>query len=118
MARRTVSLSPDRCWQLEVDEWEARASCWVATPRVIDARNGATCLKFSDPNWSLEASLWTDGPKLQLQLRRFPGNHRPDSLDVEFDPNTRQTRVGDFSVPNDALEATLSSLLRTITSTP
>lgn len=48
---------------------------------------------FKDENWSVDTSVWTDEATVSLCLRKFPGNHRPDSLTVEIDCLALQAKV-------------------------
>lgn len=81
----TMSVSPGKNFEVRTEAWEARSSLWVHSPSIWDTRHGNCILSFKDENWSVDTSVWKDDTTVSLCLRKFPGNHRPDSLTVEIE---------------------------------
>ena len=80
-----ISTSPTRRFQIQADVWEARNSLWVYTPSIWDAERNLHILSFKDHSWSADNSVWSSENQVNLILRKFPGNHRPEQLSVEID---------------------------------
>jgi hypothetical protein len=85
MANTVRSTSPDGRFQLQVHDWEARNSQWVASPRLIDLATQALIFRFRSSNWSLDQAEWEADAVVRLALRKFPGSHRPTQLTVRID---------------------------------
>ncbi|MET0264662.1 MAG: hypothetical protein ABW202_03525 [Duganella sp.] len=81
----TMSVSPEKNFEVRTEIWEARNSLWVYHPSIWAAKNSDCIFSFEDENWSADASVWKDDATVSLCLCKFPGNHRPDSLSVEID---------------------------------
>lgn len=79
-----MSVSPEGNFEVRTEVWEARNSLWVYSPSIWDAKRDHCIFSFKDENWSADTSAWEDGATVRLCLRKFPGNHRPDSLRVEI----------------------------------
>lgn len=80
-----ISTSPTGRFQVQADIWEARNSLWVYSPSIWDAEQKQYVLLFKDESWSVDKSVWLSENKVQLTLRKFPGNHRPEHVNVEID---------------------------------
>jgi hypothetical protein len=80
-----MSVSPEKSFEVRTVVWEARNSLWVYSPSIWDAKRDHCIFSFKDENWSADTSAWEDDATVRLCLRKFPGNHRPDSLRVEID---------------------------------
>jgi hypothetical protein len=80
-----MSMSPEKNFEVRTEVWEARNSLWVYSPSVWDVKLDHCIFSFRDENWSADTSVWEDEATVRLCLRKFPGNHRPDSLKVELD---------------------------------
>lgn len=104
--------SPDGRWIVRTVAWEARMSHWIELPEIIDATSGARLLAFVNPNWSLDRARWMGPARVELQLRRYPGDHVPPLVFVEVDCAARSAMVDGLSVALPAVEATLDGVLR------
>lgn len=104
--------SPDGRWLVRTAAWEARMSHWIESPEIVEAASGARLLAFGDPNWSLDRARWTGPDRVELQLRRYPGNHLPPVLRVEIDCATRSATVLGRTVALPALEGELDAALQ------
>jgi hypothetical protein len=101
---KILSTSPSGCFQVQADIWEARNSLWVYSPSIWDAERSLHILSFEDESWSVDKSAWLSETKVLLVLRKFPGNHRPEQLNVEIDcivqtatvPPSVPTRLGEL----------------------
>src|SRR5471030_2338333 len=93
IAMETMSVSPEKSFEVRTEVWEARNSLWVYSPSIWDATLSSCIFSFKDENWSLDNSVWKDDATVSLCLRKFPGNHRPDSLMVEIDCLALQAKV-------------------------
>jgi hypothetical protein len=80
-----ISTSPSGRFQVQANVWEARISLWVHSPSIWDAERSLHILSFEDESWSVDKSTWLSEIKVLLILRKFPGNHRPEQLNVEID---------------------------------
>jgi hypothetical protein len=80
-----MSVSPEGNFEVRTEVWEARNSLWVYNPSIWDAKRDHCIFSFKDENWSADTSAWEDDATVRLCLRKFPGNHRPESLTVEVD---------------------------------
>jgi len=80
-----MSVSPEKNFEVRTEVWETRNSLWVYSPSIWDAKHSDYIFSFEDENWSVDTSVWKDDATVILCLRKFPGNHRPDSLMVEID---------------------------------
>ena len=89
---------------MQADVWEARNSLWVYSPSIWDAERNQYILSFKDESWSVDKGFWLSENKVQLTLRKFPGNHRPEQVNVEIDcaaqiammASTTQTPLADL----------------------
>ena len=108
-----MSVSPEKNFEVRAAVWEARNSLWVYSPSIWDAKHSNCIFSFKDENWSVDTSVWKGDATVSLCLRKFPGNHRPDSLMVEIDCLALQAKV---HVPTTtlALEDLESALDRTL----
>jgi len=80
-----MSVSPEKNFEVRTEVWEARNSLWVYSPSIWDVKRDHCIFSFRDESWSADTSVWEDERTVRLCLRKFPGNHRPDSLRVEID---------------------------------
>lgn len=79
-----MSVSPEKNFEVRTDVWEARNSLWVYSPSIWDTKHRNCIFSFKDVNWSVDTSVWKDDVTVSLCLRKFPGDHRPDSVTVEI----------------------------------
>lgn len=93
MTMEIISTSAEHSFEVRADIWEARNSLWVYSPSIWDIKHNHCVFSFKDKNWSADTSVWKDDTTVRLCLRKFPGNHRPDSLMVEIDCLTLQAKV-------------------------
>ena len=91
----TMSVSPERNFEVRTEVWEARNSLWVYSPSIWDAKRDHCIFSFKDENWSADASIWEDDITVSLRLRKFPGNHRPGDLRVEINCLALKAKVID-----------------------
>jgi hypothetical protein len=110
----TMSVSPEKNFEVRTQVWEARNSLWVYRPSIWDAKNSNCIFSFEDENWSADASVWKDDATVSLCLRKFPGNHRPDSLNVEIDCLSLKAKISVSGrvFPLDDLESALDKALK------
>ena len=71
--------SPDGRFLISISAWEARMSLWIESPTLSERDSGEQLLAFTDQNWSLDSADWLDEAVVVLNLRKYPGNHRPPS---------------------------------------
>lgn len=109
-----VSVSPAKNFEVRTEVWEARNSLWVYSPSIWDAKNSNCIFSFKDENWSADASVWKDDATVSLCLRKFPGNHRPDSLSVEIDCLAMKAKMSASgrALPLEDLESALDKELK------
>jgi hypothetical protein len=98
-----LSTSPSRRFQVQTEVWEARNSLWVYSPNIWDVERGVHILSFEDAFWSVDKSTWLSETKVLLILRKFPGNHRPEQLNVEIDCKA-QTATVPTAVPTPLID--------------
>ena len=77
--------SPDGTYVFRLDTSEARMSHWIDTPTLLRVDSGAVVCGFVGTAWSLDAARWLDAHRVAMSLRKYPGGHRPPSLEVELD---------------------------------
>ncbi len=100
----TMSVSPGNGFEIRVDVWEARNSLWVYSPSIWDAKRNHCLFLFEDKNWSADSSVWEDDATVRLCLRKFPGNHRPDSIRLEVDCLGLTAKLISFATTLDLCE--------------
>jgi hypothetical protein len=105
------STSPSGRFEITISAWEARMSLWIETPTLRDTATGETLLSFEDGNWSLDAADWRSGSVVALDLRKYPGNHRPSSVVATVDCVARMAEVAGETVPLNRLEGALEKSL-------
>ena len=88
-----MSVSPEKNFEVRTEVWEARNSLLVNSPSIWDVKHDHCIFSFKDENWSVDTCVWKDDATVSLRLRKFPGNHRPDSLRVEIDCFGLQAKV-------------------------
>lgn len=88
-----LSTSPAGRFEVRADVWEARNSLWVYSPSIWDTERSLHILSFADESWSVDKSAWLSETKVLLVLRKFPGNHRPEQLNVAIDCIARTATV-------------------------
>jgi len=81
----TMSVSPAKNFEVRTEVWEARNSLWVYSPSIWDARACHCIFSFEDEKWSADEFCWEDESTVRLVLRKYPGNHQPQSVTVEID---------------------------------
>lgn len=93
MSEPAKSTSPDGRYAIYIDMWEARMSHWIECPSLVDTRNGETLLRFCDSNWSMDRARWQGDAVVAMNLRKYPGDHRPASFEVVIDCAARTATV-------------------------
>ena len=88
-----LSTSPSGRFQVQADVWEPRHSLWVYSPSIWDVERSLHILLFEDASWSVDKNTWLSETKILLILRKFPGNHRPEQLNVEIDCITQTATI-------------------------
>jgi len=107
-----ISTAPTGRFQIQADVWEARNSLWVYTPSIWDAKRNLHILSFEDESWSADNSFWSSENQVSLILRKFPGNHRPEQLNVEIDCVAQVATIAAASpIPLSKLESALNQAL-------
>lgn len=92
-AMETLSTSPNQCFDLKARVWEARNSLWVYSPVLWNVQRDAALFVFRDQFWSVDTDHWVSDTRVCLSLRKYPGNHRPESLRVEIDCVSLQATI-------------------------
>jgi hypothetical protein len=111
----TLSTSPHQCFALKAHIWEARNSLWVYSPVLWDVQRECLLFAFRDQYWSVDADHWLSDTKVRLSLRKYPGNHRPESIKVEIDCLSLQaTILPATSTTLTELEAVLERMLSSV----
>jgi hypothetical protein len=107
-----ISTSPTGRFEIQADVWEARNSLWVYTPSIWDVERNLHILSFKDDSWSADNSVWSSENHVSLILRKFPGNHRPEQLNVEIDCVARVAMIASATpMPLAGLESALNRAL-------
>jgi hypothetical protein len=107
-----ISTSPTGRFQIQADVWEARNSLWVYTPSIWDAERNLHIISFKDESWSADNSVWSSKNHVSLILRKFPGNHRPEQLNVEIDCVAQVATIASAApMPLAKLESALNRAL-------
>jgi len=109
-----MSVSPEKNFEVRTEVWEARNSLWVYSPSIWEAKHSNCIFSFKDENWSVDTSVWKDDATVSLCLRKFPGNHRPDTLTVEIDCLALQAKLlaPPTALPLENLEGALDKALK------
>src|SRR5450830_400272 len=89
----TLSTSPNQRFALQAHAWEAGNSQWVLSPQLWDMQRDAALFVFKEQRWSVDADHWLSDTKVRLSLRKFLGNHRPESIKVEIDCLSLQATI-------------------------
>lgn len=114
-AMETLSISPRQVFALQARVWEAANSQWVYSPLLWDVQRGLVLFSFKEQRWSVDADHWVDDTKVRLSLRKYPGNHRPESIQVEIDCLSLQATILPASNTTlTELEAVLESMLASV----
>lgn len=109
-----MSVSPEKNFEVRTEVWEARNSLWVYSPSIWNTKNSNCIFSFEDENWSADASFWKDDATVRLCLRKFPGNHRPETLSVEIDCLALKAKMSATgkTLPLGQLESALDKALK------
>lgn len=106
------SCSADDRYRLLVTPWEAGNTHWVYRPRIIDTRQGTCLLAFDDNRWSVDSDTWLSAGKVELTLRKYPGNQVRRSVQVVIDCDQRYAQAGPLAeIELAELESVLDALL-------
>jgi hypothetical protein len=106
------SSSADGRYQVRIVAWEAFNSHWVESPSIIDTATGANLLHVTCNLWSLDRSVWLSPTRVQLTLRKYPGNHRPGQIMVTIDCSAQTATLESADIVTlDKLEAVLERQL-------
>jgi hypothetical protein len=108
----TLSVSPNKCYELRAEVWEARNSLWVYSPIIWDVTLEQSAFRFKDEKWSVDSNTWLNASTVQLSLRKFPGSQRRENITVEVDCITRIAKILPSTIAKiDALEEALELAL-------
>jgi hypothetical protein len=88
------SSSPSGRYKITFDSREVFNTCWVETPTLVDTRTGETLLAFKDTHWSADRIQWKSDSVVVLELRKYPGNHVPNSVYATVDCSAGSGAVG------------------------
>lgn len=114
-AMEILSTSPNQRFALQARVWEAGNSQWVLSPQLWDVQRNAALFAFDEQRWSVEADHWLSDTSVRLSLRKYPGNHRPQSIHVEIDCASLQATVlPAINTTVAELEFVLESMLRSV----
>lgn len=112
-AMETLSTSPNQAFALQARAWEAGNSQWVLSPLLWDVQRECAVFAFKDQRWSVDADHWVSDTRVCLSLRKYPGNHRAESLRVEIDCVSLQaTILPTTNTTLTELEAVLEGMLQ------
>jgi hypothetical protein len=92
---RDPILSPSGRFRIDFCSRELGNTLWVETPTLVDTKVGDKLIDFKDQHWSLDIAQWKSDSVVMLELRKFPGNHEPNSLFVTVDCMAGTAAVGD-----------------------
>ena len=107
-----LSLSPDGRYQVQATPWEAGNSHWLFPPKIIDTQNGNVVFGFEDPRWSADLSTWLSPTRVELKLRKYPGDRAPLGLTMIIECALRIAESGDGThIELARLESTLEGML-------
>lgn len=110
MAYENSSSSADGRFELLVEEWEARNTHWVSSPRLCSAAN-AKVLFQPERAWSADGAAWM-GAQLRVVLSKYPGGQPRPTLTIFIDCEREVARVEEgIEVPLSALESELNRFL-------
>ncbi|RYG67145.1 hypothetical protein EON80_14160 [bacterium] len=108
---RTEFASPSGKYHFQIFMTEMRMSHWVERPRLVRVEGEVPLFDLSNSQWSLEGANWQGEEKVELQLRRYPGDHSPPVFRVEVDClAATATWPDDTVVPLAKLESSLEQL--------
>lgn len=91
--------SPDGTHVLVLTAYEAMNSQWVEAGTVIRARDEALLVEIGEWNWHVDSAIWLADDRLQLALRRFPGDVAGLSLSLDFTERAADAGSGADHVP-------------------
>ena len=107
-----LSLSPDGRYKVQATPWEAGNTHWLFPPQIIDTQNASVVFAFEDRLWSADRSTWSSPTRVELKLRKYPGNRAPQGLTVIIECALRIAEYGDGShIELARLESTLEGML-------
>lgn len=107
-------LSPGGQYRLRLVPMEMRMSHWVIRPLLQRCADGRQLFAFDDPAWSVDDAHWLDATRVELRLRRYPGDHLPTQLCVHIDARQHSGQIGAERVPWSQLEELARRSLRTV----
>jgi hypothetical protein len=116
--QRTSVVSPTGRYEISFHSHEAFNSCWVDTPTLRDKQNGETLFAIQDDRWSLDELTWRSESVVSLEMRKYPGNHEPQGLEVTVDCTARQATIGGQIVGLSELEQRMEAALTWIHAKP
>lgn len=105
-----VFESPAGGYVVRADAWEVLASQWVYHPSVRTA-DGTLVWSPIDRHWSLERALWVSETRVDLVLRKYPGNQRRPVVEVGVDCRQRLAFIDGASCDLDEAEHALLAAL-------
>ena len=85
--------SPTGRFIFHIDAWEARTSHWIESFTLVEATTGSTVLALQDSAWSLDHAKWIGDAVVKMQLRKYPGDHRPSSFEMKIDCDARMAEL-------------------------
>ena len=106
------SSSPSGRYLVRVLPWEPRMSLWIETPEIFDTISQVRLLQFLGASWSLDAADWVSDCTVTLQLRKFPGDHSPRSVEAIINCASQTATVQGLPVSSlAAVEAALDKII-------
>jgi hypothetical protein len=107
-----LSLSPDGRYQVQAIPWEAGNTHWVFPPQIIDTQNGIVVFGLEDHLWSTDRSTWLSPTRVELKLRKYPGDRARLGLAVIIECAEGTAEYGDGThIDLARLESTLEGML-------
>lgn len=110
MDQRARYPSPGGHYVVDTAPWEVRMSLWIESPTVFDAQGGVV-FSFADSHWSLDKATWRDEHVVDLLVRKYPGDHKPDDLLLSIDCAAGQAHFQGRALALHTVERTLEAAL-------
>lgn len=92
-----IIVAPGGTFAVRVSAWEARNTQWVYVPSLLEVRTRAVIFAFADTRWSMDQVTWRSEAVVHLVLRKFPGDHRPATLELVVNCANQTAVVGSGS---------------------
>ena len=58
---------------------------WVESPRLIEASSGRVLFDLAESSWSIDVVRWMSDDTVEMEIRRYPGDHSPAVFQLGVD---------------------------------